>query len=70
MGRARKTAYLKYAVEGDPKDVMQWLQPPALKPMGDTAMCINPNDPKNLVEGKEVIVPLVNALSRSSRTIM
>ncbi len=29
--------------------------------MGDTAMCINPNDPKNLwLKGKKVIVPLVN----------
>ena len=29
--------------------------------MGDTAMCINPNDPKNhWLKGKQVIVPLVN----------
>jgi valyl-tRNA synthetase len=29
--------------------------------MGDTAMCINPNDPKNRwLRGKKVIVPLVN----------
>ena len=29
--------------------------------MGDTAMCINPNDPKNQhLRGKKVIVPLVN----------
>ena len=29
--------------------------------MGDTAMCINPNDPKNTwLKGKHVIVPLVN----------
>ena len=29
--------------------------------MGDTAMCINPNDPKNTwLKGKRVIVPLVN----------
>ena len=29
--------------------------------MGDTAMCINPNDPKNAwLKGKKVIVPLVN----------
>ncbi len=29
--------------------------------MGDTAMCINPNDPKNhWLSGKKVIVPLVN----------
>ena len=29
--------------------------------MGDTAMCINPNDPKNRwLSGKKVIVPLVN----------
>ena len=31
--------------------------------MGDTAMCINPNDPKNhWLKGKQVIVPLVNRL--------
>ena len=29
--------------------------------MGDTAMCINPKDPKNQhLKGKKVIVPLVN----------
>ena len=29
--------------------------------MGDTAMCINPNDPKNFhLKGKRVIVPLIN----------
>ena len=29
--------------------------------MGDTAMCINPNDPKNVhLKGKKVIVPLIN----------
>lgn len=29
--------------------------------MGDTAMCVNPNDPKNTwLKGKHVIVPLVN----------
>ncbi len=29
--------------------------------MGDTAMCINPNDPKNAhLRGKKVIVPLIN----------
>ena len=29
--------------------------------MGDTAMCINPNDPKNAhLKGKKVIVPLIN----------
>ncbi len=31
--------------------------------MGDTAMCINPNDPKNRwLSGKKVIVPLVNRI--------
>ena len=31
--------------------------------MGDTAMCINPNDPKNQwLKGKKVIVPLVNRI--------
>ena len=45
---------------------MPLLQPLVLKPscetiMGDTAMCINPKDPKNQwLKGRKVIVPLVN----------
>ena len=53
--------YLKYMVEGDPEGryaVVATTRPETI--MGDTAMCINPNDPKNTwLKGKKVIVPLV-----------
>ena len=56
-----KLYYLKYMVEGDPKGryaVVATTRPETI--MGDTAMCINPNDPKNTwLKGKKVIVPLV-----------
>ena len=56
-----KLYYLKYMVEGgDGKyAVVATTRPETI--MGDTAMCINPNDPKNQwLKGKHVIVPLVN----------
>ena len=56
-----KLYYLKYMVEGDPERryaVVATTRPETI--MGDTAMCINPNDPKNTwLKGKKVIVPLV-----------
>ncbi len=56
-----KLYYLKYMVEGDPERryaVVATTRPETI--MGDTAMCINPNDPKNAwLKGKKVIVPLV-----------
>ncbi len=56
-----KLYYLRYFVEGE-KDkfaVVATTRPETI--MGDTAMCINPNDPKNAwLKGKKVIVPLVN----------
>ena len=56
-----KLYYLKYMVEGDPEGryaVVATTRPETI--MGDTAMCINPNDPKNAwLKGKKVIVPLV-----------
>ena len=56
-----KLYYLKYMVEGDPEGryaVVATTRPETI--MGDTAMCINPNDPKNTwLEGRKVIVPLV-----------
>ena len=46
-------------VEGAPYAVVATTRPETI--MGDTAMCINPNDPKNQwLRGKQVIVPLVN----------
>ena len=57
-----KLYYLRYKVEGDAEGryaVVATTRPETI--MGDTAMCINPNDPKNAwLKGKKVIVPLVN----------
>jgi valyl-tRNA synthetase len=57
-----KLYYLKYKVEGDAEGryaIVATTRPETI--MGDTAMCINPNDPKNeWLKGKKVIVPLVN----------
>ena len=57
-----KLYYLRYKVEGDAEGryaVVATTRPETI--MGDTAMCINPNDPKNeWMKGKKVIVPLVN----------
>ncbi|MBR2368672.1 MAG: valine--tRNA ligase [Paludibacteraceae bacterium] len=55
-----KLYYLRYMIEGeDGYAVVATTRPETI--MGDTAMCINPNDPKNThLKGKKVIVPLVN----------
>ena len=55
-----KLYYLKYKVVGeDTYAIVATTRPETI--MGDTAMCINPNDPKNQhLRGKRVIVPLVN----------
>ncbi len=54
-----KLYYLRYKVEGeDTYAVVATTRPETI--MGDTAMCINPEDPKNHhLKGKKVIVPLV-----------
>lgn len=54
-----KLYYLKYKVEGENKyAIVATTRPETI--MGDTAMCINPRDPKNSwLKGKKVIVPLV-----------
>ena len=56
-----KLYYLRYRIEGDPDGryaVVATTRPETI--MGDTAMCINPNDPKNAhLKGKNVIVPLI-----------
>lgn len=55
-----KLYYLKYMVVEEPGKyaVVATTRPETI--MGDTAMCINPNDPKNTwLKGKHVIVPLV-----------
>ncbi|MBR1564256.1 MAG: valine--tRNA ligase [Paludibacteraceae bacterium] len=55
-----KLYYLRYKVEGeDSYAVVATTRPETI--MGDTAMCINPNNPKTAwLKGKRVIVPLVN----------
>ena len=55
-----KLYYLRYKIEGeDGYAVVATTRPETI--MGDVAMCINPNDPKNQhLKGKKVIVPLVN----------
>ena len=54
-----KLYYLRYKVVGeDSYAIVATTRPETI--MGDTAMCINPNDPKNQhLRGKRVIVPLV-----------
>ena len=55
-----KLYYLRYKVVGeDGYAIVATTRPETI--MGDTAMCINPKDPKNQhLRGKKVIVPLVN----------
>ena len=62
-----KLYYLKYMLageDGQPDGSGRYAVVATTRPetiMGDTAMCINPNDPKNQhLRGKKVIVPLVN----------
>lgn len=62
-----KLYYLRYNVAGEdgkPAASGEYAIVATTRPetiMGDTAMCINPNDPKNQhLRGKKVIVPLVN----------
>ena len=56
-----KLYYLRYMIEDDPAGayaVVATTRPETI--MGDTAMCINPHDPKNAhLKGKKVIVPLI-----------
>ena len=57
-----KLYYLRYRIEGENSyAVVATTRPETI--MGDTAMCINPNDSKNQhLRGKKVIVPLVNRM--------
>ena len=56
-----KLYYLRYKVDQDPEGryaIVATTRPETI--MGDTAMCINPHDPKNAwLRGKKVVVPLV-----------
>jgi valyl-tRNA synthetase len=55
-----KLYYLRYKIAGeDGYAVVATTRPETI--LGDTAMCIHPNDPKNAhLKGKKVIVPLIN----------
>ncbi len=55
-----KLYYLRYKIVGEEGyAIVATTRPETI--MGDTAMCINPDDPKNQhLRGKKVIVPLVN----------
>ncbi|MDR1369919.1 MAG: valine--tRNA ligase, partial [Dysgonamonadaceae bacterium] len=55
-----KLYYLRYKIAGESGyAVVATTRPETI--LGDTAVCINPNDPKNAhLKGKKVIVPLVN----------
>jgi len=55
-----KLYYLRYPIEGENGfAVIATTRPETI--LGDTAMCINPNDPKNAhLKGKRVLVPLIN----------
>lgn len=59
-----KLYYLRYYVVDPKKDEKKYAVVATTRPetiMGDTAMCINPNDEKNTwLKGKHVLVPLVN----------
>lgn len=55
-----KLFYLKYFVEGEPDRyiVVATTRPETI--LGDTAVCVNPNDPRyTWLKGKRVIVPMV-----------
>ena len=54
-----KLYYLRYRIVGEDRyAIVATTRPETI--MGDTAMCINPNDPKNQhLRGRRVIVPLV-----------
>lgn len=55
-----KLYYLRYKIEGeDAYALVATTRPETI--MGDTAMCINPHDPKNAyLKGKKVLIPLIN----------
>ncbi|KAA6350052.1 Valine--tRNA ligase [termite gut metagenome] len=57
-----KLYYLRYKIEGEEGyAIVATTRPETI--MGDTAICVNPNDPKNqYLKGKKVMVPLVNRM--------
>ena len=56
-----KLFYLKYVVEGEPDKFITVATTRPETILGDTAVCVNPNDERyHWLKGKNVIVPLVN----------
>lgn len=56
-----KLVYVKYAIEGSTKEFVTIATTRPETIMGDTAVCVNPNDERyKHLKGKRVIVPVVN----------
>ena len=56
-----KLYYLKYKIEGSQSDFVTIATTRPETILGDTAVCVNPNDPRfTHLKGKRVLVPLIN----------
>jgi valyl-tRNA synthetase len=56
-----KLYYLKYRIEGSDGEFVTIATTRPETILGDTAVCVNPNDPRfNHLKGKRVLVPLIN----------
>ena len=56
-----KLYYLKYQIEGSQSDFVTIATTRPETILGDTAVCVNPNDPRfTHLKGKRVLVPLIN----------
>jgi valyl-tRNA synthetase len=56
-----KLYYLKYNIEGSQSDFVTIATTRPETILGDTAVCVNPNDPRfHHLKGKRVLVPLIN----------
>ncbi len=56
-----KLYYLRYFVEGNPDEYITIATTRPETILGDTAVCVNPNDPRyRSLAGKKVLVPLIN----------
>jgi valyl-tRNA synthetase len=56
-----KLYYIRYFVEGNPSEFITIATTRPETILGDTAVCVNPNDPRyRHLAGKKVLVPLIN----------
>jgi valyl-tRNA synthetase len=56
-----KLYYIRYFVEGNPEEYITIATTRPETILGDTAVCVNPNDPRyRSIAGKKVLVPLLN----------